>query len=267
MDMMMIKMEDGKIGIKHIKENAKGYIDVIKYLPLVWFIAISIEVANFLVFKYIEQQRFPKYFINIFVMVFSIVLNYARTKKIHWKRIIAVLGSYVFFLINPLKIFSSEINDFLENDLYSFIVGMIIWILYFSDMYLADLLGSINCDYYINLETKTVHLIKGTAIYKKEIIIGFEQIKHIIIIAKCIPKEGDDALEPLFQKTIVYGNIVTPAMKEKFLLSYQVDLIDHDLNAYNIYDGVELHEIKKMTNYLGRRMEVKVIDKTKIRRI
>jgi hypothetical protein len=261
---MMLKKEEGKIGIKRTKENVKGYIDVVKHLPLVWFMAISIGVVEFLVFEYIERRHLPKYFNDIFVIVSGIFLNYTVTKKIHWKRVIWVLGAYVFFLRNPLKIFFPEINYFLENNLYSFMAGLIIWVLYFTDMYLADLLGAINCDYYIDLETKTVHLIKGMVIYKKEIIIDFEQIKHIIIIAICIPKEGDDALEPLFQKTIVYANIVTPAMKAKFSFRYQIDLIDKDLNAYNIYDGVELHEIKKTANCLGRKMNVKVIDKTKI---
>ena len=129
-------------------------------------------------------------------------------------------------------------NMFLQNKLTKilFIIGIIIFVF----ISIFNILFYNNYDYHINLQTRKIYFINGKWKYKKEIILDFTQIKNIVLIETVI--QGED------------GKIYT----------YQIDMYDNDLNAYEIYKNKKFDEVKNISKKISEILNVEVIDWTHI---
>ena len=162
---------------------------------------------------------------NIFENILSIILL-----------LIFCILAYIIFNISTSEY--DWINIFLQNKITKiiFIVGIVIF-LYIT---IYNIIFYNNCDYHINMQTNKIYFINGNRKYKKEIVLDFIQIKNIILVETIIEGEG--------------GKIYT----------YQIDLYDNELNAYEIYKNKNYDETKNISTKIGELVNAEVIDWTHI---
>ena len=127
-------------------------------------------------------------------------------------------------------------NIFLQNRLTKIL--LIVGIVIFLCISIFNILFYSNYDYHINIQTNTIHFINGNWKFKNEIILDFANIKNIVLIQTVI--DGED------------GKIY----------SYQIDIYDNELNAYEINKNNNYNEIEALSTRIGKILNAEVIDRT-----
>ena len=152
--------------------------------------------------------------------------------------IILLIISCIFIFIS-FNNYSSEyswMNIFLQHRLTKIL--LIVGIMIFLCISIFDILFYSNYDYHINIQTNTLHFINGNWKYKNEIILDFADIKNIVLI-----------------QTVVDG-------ENGKIYSYQIDIYDNKLNAYEICKNNNYDEIESLSTKIGKILNAEVIDCT-----
>jgi len=194
---------------------------------------------------YIKKHRKNRFIVSLFTIILMsimvilciIIFTYDNNKnEFH-------MGSFI------LEVDFGLFNYLLKNDSGKIILTICVVCVF--GLYIINYLFSGNCDYYIDIIDRKIYYIDGKWKFKRKIIIEFENIKNIVIIENMVI--GDE------------GNKI---------YSYQIDIYDNELNAYEInvfkdYDmanniankigkiiGVEINDWSHIENYEGFRKRI-----------
>jgi hypothetical protein len=170
---------------------------------------------------------------------------YLKYKNVNYAGYISAIVSLILLCVFIIRYFDrlnsnyKWVNMFLQSGFTRIllITGIMVFIL----ISITNILFYSNYDYHINKKTKSIHLINGRWKFREEIVIGFSQIKNIVLI-RCAETAAD------YGKTYIY----------------KIDIYDNELNAYEIYDSKNYDIMNNLATGIGKIVKSEVIDRTDI---
>jgi hypothetical protein len=172
----------------------------------------------------------------------KIFIKYNKENHIGYFSKVISVGVSCGIIIGYYNRFNSKfkwLNMALQS---SFIkISLIIGVIIFMIISIMDKLFYSDFNYYLDLETKKIHLINGRWKFRKEEIIDFENIKNIVIIK-------------------------TQYLKTKYKTGdmYKIDLYDRELNAYEIFDSINYNHIKKVAMKIQNTINSEIIERINV---
>jgi hypothetical protein len=158
---------------------------------------------------------------NIICSIFSFVL-------------LIFLCVFIIINFNNFEPEDNFTNMFIQNNLIKILI--ITGTLIFVGIFIIRIIFYSNCDYYLDIKNKKIHLINGTWKFKNEIILEFDQIKNIVLIESAELGE--------------VGKIYT----------FKIDFYDNELNAYEILKNKNYDIVKNIADKISKIINVEIID-------